>query len=171
MGRQVEFRVHPDDLEAMETAIRSSADDVVVLAQPTPTPQIVVAATIASQVANTLTTWPEVLVARAADLDSLVVKNVAAQGYFLIDKLRSPVIELGPGVDLHSRKVGKGRMWFATSYFSDDAKVDAALGFTAWGDGLLRWVRRSWARGDDGCYWSPTFAAEQPVSNQPHRRH
>lgn len=68
------------------------------LCQPTPSADLVAASSLRPEAENQLRPWPIMFLARDADLSLIRVKLIERQGYFLIDTLRSPVIEWSPPI-------------------------------------------------------------------------
>jgi hypothetical protein len=156
VGRQVDFILNRRDLDRFEAFFWPS-DQVVALSQPTPSADLVTANSLRPEAENQLRPWPSMFLAREADLDLIRVDLIERQGYYLIDFLRSPVIEWSPGYDPTGHRSGLGRLWFPTGYWDDDGEfVAMPSGFLGCGDRLLAWVRRNWKKGPSGFYESPT---------------
>ena len=156
MGRQVNFILNRRDLDRFEAFIWSS-DQVVALCQPTPSADLVIANSLRPEAENQFRPWPDMFLAREADLDLIRVHLIEQQGYYLIDTFFSPVIEWSPGYDPTRHRSGRGRLWFPTGYWNDDDEfVPMPSGFLRWGDRLLHWVRRNFKKGPSGHYESPT---------------
>ena len=156
MGRQVVFHLHPDDAGGFEGFLRSSTN-LAVLAQPQPTLEVVEAASLFA-----IADEPrfERLLVRRSDLVLVRTTHVPAQGYYLVDKLRSPVIEFTPGINTVSTEAGRGRLWHPTSYFDESGRrIEMPSEFLAWAGKVLSWVRRHWSRTPDGDYLSPSATA------------
>jgi hypothetical protein len=98
VGRQVNFILDRRDLDGFEAFFWSS-HQVVALSQPTPAADLVIANSLRPETENQLRPWPSMFLAREADLDLIRVELIEQQGYYLIDDLRSPVIEWSPGYD------------------------------------------------------------------------
>jgi hypothetical protein len=74
-----------------------------------------IANSLCPEAENQLRPWPSMFLAREADLGLIRIELVEQQGYYLIDFLRSPVIEWSPGYDLATgHRSGRGRLWFPT---------------------------------------------------------
>jgi len=157
VGRQVNFFLDRRDLDGFEAFFWSS-EDVVALCQPTPSADLVTAGSLRPEAENQLRPWPSMFLARDVDLDLVLVRLVKQQSYYLIDTLRSPVIEWSPAYEpVTGHRGGRGRLWFPTGYWNEDrVYVEMPRGFLRWGDRLLRWVRRNWKQGPSGYYESPT---------------
>lgn len=91
MGRQVRFRCHPADLHDLYEFI--SARGGLVLRQRTdrPEPVILGSLDLFSEVGPG--SGREALIARSADIDRLIYKHGDTRGFWLVDKMNSPVIE------------------------------------------------------------------------------
>jgi hypothetical protein len=95
MGRQVNFFLDRRDLDRFEAFFWSS-DAVVALCQPMPSADLVAASSLRPEAENQLRPWPNMFLARNADLDLIRVRLIEQQGYHLIDSSFSPVIEWSP---------------------------------------------------------------------------
>lgn len=157
MSREVRFRLHPDDAGAIDEWLQLHGG--IVLVQPQPSPALVMSATACiERVEFPVRLWPELLLARVADIPCVVVHEVPAQGYWLVDKLVSPVVEFVPGYRFDSGTSAGGRLWFAASHFdSRGQRVEHDREFLSWADNLVAWVRRNWKRGSSGEYESPSL--------------
>ena len=137
MGRQVRFRLHADDALAIDDWLHVHSG--VVLVQPQPGPALVKSATARiERVEFPVRRWPELLLARAADLPGMIVHEVPAQSYWLVDKLLSPVVEFVPGYRFDSETIATGRLWFASSHFdAQGERVEHDREFLSWADMLV----------------------------------
>jgi hypothetical protein len=159
VGRQVNFILNRRDLDRFEAFFWSSGQ-VAALSQPTPSADLVIANSLRPEAENQLRPWSTMFLARDADLDLIRVHLVEQQGYYLIDVLRSPVVEWSPGYNPTRHRSGRGRLWFPTGYWDDEGKfVQMPSGFLGWGDRLLRWVRRNFRKGSSGFYESPSLGS------------
>jgi hypothetical protein len=140
VGHQVNFFVTPSDLPDLEAAIRSTAD-VCFLAEESPAAQPVELDTIApGQAAKPPFKY---LIVQRKDLAAVRTRYSSAQEYWLIDAVRSPVIEFNPGL-FSGSKLGRGR-----AYFASDLRFRPELPspeFVRWGDRVLSRIRKKLTR-------------------------
>jgi hypothetical protein len=140
MGRQLQFYLTPSDLAVLEVALRAS-QEVAALPwrAPRPEPTVVESFRIERMGKTPLTLY----LARPADLGAVAFREVAAQGYWTVDDLRSPVVELAR-CHFDGKTLRRGRLYYATGYYGGDgAWVDKPKAFLAWADALLRTARKA----------------------------
>jgi len=94
------------------------------------------------------------LVRSAEDLAQVRMDHVPQQGYWTVDQILSPVVEVSPG-GISGLDVVPGRLHFNTGYFDDRGNYqDFPPAFVKWADGLVRWIRRNFHR-DGSIYNGP----------------
>ena len=146
MGHQTEFVASHSLVDRFEQWFRG-LDGGVALAQPTASADLLEAPSLRPELAGGVRPWSEVLLVRRADLGHVRVKFVEAQGYYLVDKSNSPVVEFFPRYEPATgqpRPDMPGRIWFSTSYLDEQGHlVRPPEDFIAWGDRLIRWLRRN----------------------------
>lgn len=80
--------------------------------------------------------------ARHVDLDSIVTKEVAPQGYWTIDDLRSPVIEFSRS-RVNSDVIKRGRLYYSDTYYNGTGGLISKPGeFLKWSKKILSDARR-----------------------------
>ena len=92
---------------------------------------------------------------READIDQVSMIEIPSRGYWIVDQMNSPVIELSGGrSELDSTSCG--RMYYMSRHLQDGAWADFDTGFVAFGEALWKWVRRSFVRDARlGCWCGP----------------
>ena len=133
MGRQVNFFVMPADLPELEAAIRSTGE-VCFLADESPAAQPVELGTITSEQATERSHFHCYIVQRQ-EISAVSTRFSEAQGCWLIEPARSPVIEFAPG-RFSGPALSRGR-----AYFASDLRFRPELpdpDFVRWGDRVLR---------------------------------
>lgn len=130
MSSQVRLRLRPGDLGELEAELRERGALFLPYTFPSPELSFLPALELGKMI------W----VFRPDDRDLVRLKHIPQQGYWVVDQLRSPVVEFshsGPGSEL-----GQGRLFFRTSYWEDDdTKVAFPAGFVTWAKGIFQWVR------------------------------
>jgi hypothetical protein len=160
VGRQIGFRLTVVDLEVLDERLQSH--DGVVLVQPQPTPDLVISPTQET----VRSSWPVgefslQFFARREDIPAVFTHHVPTQDQWLVSQTRSPVVEFFLMEDHRtSGAVAGGRFYFSTT-FTDGTSITLVkhrAEFVRWADSLLSWARRTWTKGDDGVYLSPSAA-------------
>ena len=139
MGHQVNFFLLPSDLPTIEDAIRKTGD-VCFLSDRTPTAEPTGLETLALDLTDTGGFPLHAYVARREDLGNVTMRHVPAQGYWLIDSTRSPVIELDRCF-FDGSVLKRGRMYFATDLRFLPELPDPD--FVKWGDRVLNRLRKN----------------------------
>jgi hypothetical protein len=132
VGHQVNFFVMPADLPDIEAAIRGTGD-VCFLGDRSLTAHPVELDTIAPEPGR-LTCF----IVQRQELAAVSTRFIATQGYWLIEDIRSPVIQFSPGLFTGSQ-LTRGR-----AYFASDLRFRPKLpspGFVRWGDGVLARIK------------------------------
>ena len=84
--------------------------------------------------------------ARPADVGAVAFREVAEQGYWTVDDLRSPVVEL-TRCYFDGKMLRSGRLFYETGYYGGDgAWVDKPKAFLAWAEALLGAARKALRR-------------------------
>ncbi len=87
---------------------------------------------------------------RPKDFDKIVVTYIDAQGYWVVDGLRSAALECDL-MGAWSLPEANGRFWYPTGHYDDDGNwVAQDPDFAAWADRQIAWVRRKFRRGRGG---------------------
>ena len=84
---------------------------------------------------------------RPEDFDKIVVRYIEAQGYWVVDRLRSAALECSLAGAWNVAEAN-GRFWYQTGHYNDDGSwVAQDPDFAAWADRQIAWVRRTFRRG------------------------
>jgi hypothetical protein len=90
--------------------------------------------------------WLHLFLVRPEDLDRVVTQHVAVQGYWVVDVLRSPVIEF-QRCFFDGKELRRGRAYFVDKYYdSSDALIQKPETFRKWAQTVLRAIRQSLER-------------------------
>jgi hypothetical protein len=85
-------------------------------------------------------------VARSEDLSKIKFNYVVAQGYWSVNVLKSPVIELHRGL-AEGRRIDRSRLYFTESYFDDSQKLTRKSDdFCKWANSIFSKSRRIMVR-------------------------
>lgn len=140
MSRQLSFYLTPADMRTAVGRI-SECGEIVLLhsrsTQPRPLPAI--------DFAENGQPCPNLVVTRPSLLDAIVLREVELQGYWSVDILRSPAIELRVS-SYDGQKIGEGRLYFETSYFSQYGKVNKPEAFLSWASCVLKAFKKTLKR-------------------------
>ncbi len=153
MGRQVCIRTLPGDLGWLEGELRERG--ALFVAYRHRGPELETRSTIS---------WegnpdPIIWLARDEDLASVRLRHVEAQGYWVVDQLRSPVVELSRRMAVTAGALSvegpaQGRLFYELGCFGEDGRpVAFSEDFVEWAQGIFKAVRRQFTR-DPGadCY-------------------
>jgi hypothetical protein len=140
MGHQINFFLGPNDHAELEMRLREAGELVVLhVRSPTPEPR---------QVDNTNFTedgkqWLFLYLVRPDDLSAVRTREVAAQRYWSVDDLRSPVIEL-TRCYYNGKILRRGRLYFVDGYYgAEDQWVEKPEEFKAWANRLFAAARKT----------------------------
>ena len=169
MGRQVCIRTLPGDLGWLEGALRERGALFVAYRHGGPEPET-----------RSTISWegnpdPIVWLVRGEDLASILIRRVKAQGYWVVDQLRSPVVELSRRMAVvagarSAEEPVQGRLFYELGYHGDsDGPVEFPGEFVEWAQGIFKTVRGHFTRDPGaGCYDGPD--AHEWFASHPHRR-
>jgi len=91
-------------------------------------------------------TWLYYFLVRKDDLGSVVMREVPAQNYWVVDSLRSPVIEFTRSFS-DGRRIRAGRLWYEESYFGEDGEpLQKPQPFLNWADRVFKSSRQQLAK-------------------------
>jgi hypothetical protein len=140
MGHQINFFLGPNDHAELEMRLRK-VGELVVLHDRSPTPE-------SRQVETTNFTedgkqWLFLCLVAPSDLSAVRTREVAAQGYWSVDDLRSPVIEL-TRCYYNGEILRRGRLHFVDGYYgAQDQWVEKPEEFKAWAMRLFAAARKT----------------------------
>jgi len=137
-GKQINFYITEKELLAFDEYFLESNSALIGL--PLKKPQIDYCNTL-NGLNNSNYEWSLFLrIARISDISSLVIKYIDTQGYFLIDTLHSPVIEMSKSsFDDNAKKITRGRLFYHPGYFNDNGNwVEKDSEFIFWASQLYK---------------------------------
>ncbi len=143
MGKQVNFILLPEDLKALEEAI-GRIGPFVVLHSCSKSEKV--RPLVALDPDKSGEDWLHLFLVRPEDVDLVVTQPVAAQGYWSIDALRSPVVEF-QRCFYDGQTLRRGRAYFVEQYYDANKKlVQKPATFRVWGQTVLNTIRRTLQR-------------------------
>jgi hypothetical protein len=143
MGKQVSFILLPGDLKALEEELdrirpfvvlhsRSHSEKVQRLGGLDP--------------GKSGEDWLHLFLVRPEDVEFVVTQSVAAQGYWSIDALRSPVVEF-QRCFYDGQRLRRGRAYFVEQYYDVNKQlVQKPETFRVWAQSVLSAIRRKLQR-------------------------
>jgi hypothetical protein len=157
MGRQVDFFATPTDMLGIETMLLE-IEPYAVLHSRSPTSQPRVVKSFA-RIENERP-WLFFFLVRLPELSSVKLKHVPQQGYWSIDVLKSPVVELSLGA-FDATTLGRSRLYFTESFFDEKGKlIPKPDAFVLWGRSLITSTKRYLKRQTG----SPFYAGEDALA-------
>jgi hypothetical protein len=138
MGHQVNFFVLPEDLPAIEAAIRTTGD-VCFLEDRTATPAPAQVATLAFSPGEMGHRPLRAYIARRSDLGAVKMRYIRQQDHWIIDSADSPVVEFDRCF-FDGAILRRGRAYFASDLRFRPRLPDAD--FVRWGDRVMTRVRK-----------------------------
>lgn len=138
MGRQAQLYFSPQDVD--EFVQKMASYGAVLLPHRLTVERVEPADSITRDTGSGL--WSLGYLVRKEDLERVLLREVPSQGYWVVDQLRSPVIEFDGGVFDRS-KILRGRLYFTTTYFDEAGQlVEKDPAFVAWAIRVLSAARR-----------------------------
>ena len=83
----------------------------------------------------------QIFLAQTHDVEAVILKK-AREDLWYIDVLRSPVVEFDRCRQT-KQKLGRGRLYFVTSYFDEQVVVSKDRSFVEWATGFIKIARRT----------------------------
>jgi hypothetical protein len=150
MGRQLQWHVHPDDLDDIWLAIRRA--DGVLITKKSATPRV------RAEDRSALRPGAFLLAVPASRKDSLQRRSRSGRGPWLLSALQDPVVEVSIS-HLRDGTLGRGRLYFVSKTTDGTQYFDQPAEAVALAEKLFRWGRR-WAVRTDGRWLGPAAARE-----------
>lgn len=79
-------------------------------------------------------------------VNEIKIRHVEKQGYYLIDTLRSPILEMSKCYfDIETKSIGRARIYFQSGYYDDNNQwIDKDKDFIAWADDIIKEFSRNY---------------------------
>lgn len=138
MGRQIQIYLALEDIDSFEVALKERG--VVFVSQSSPNSRVQVLHTCKRGVAGGVRTSG--YLARQEDLKSITLNYVSSKVGWVVDDLRSPVVQFDGGF-FDARTLRPGRLFYDTGYYNDRGEwVDKPSQFSKWADSILRAAKK-----------------------------
>jgi hypothetical protein len=143
MSRQVNFYLLSDDLMEIETRVRSIQPFLIIdWRSPTAKPRQLISLDHLKSKSGSIGSF----LVRPEDLNDVVMELVPAMEYWVVDTLKSPVIEFS-GCYLDELRLRRGRMYFNERYFGEDrGVVSKSDEFCSWAKKVFVQTKKSLER-------------------------
>ena len=139
MGHQINFFLGPNDLLELEARLKK-VDAPVVLHSRSPTRKPRVLDTM--NFTEDGKQWLFLYLVRSQDLNSLRIKEIKAQGYWSVDTLTSPVIELDRCY-YDGKILRRGRLYYVDGFYEQEEWVEKSSDFKTWAKRLFNVARKT----------------------------
>lgn len=157
MGKQVNFFLMQTDIVLLEDKLRNIEPLVVIRNRSnTSIPEKLDSLNFVEDGRQ----WLSFYILRLDDFEYVHMKYVAAQGYWVVDELRSPVIEFD-GCFFNGDVLRRGRIYFNEKYYGENGElIEKPELFRGWANKILVKTRRSLMKygmsyiGEDAKNWS-----------------
>lgn len=137
-GKQLNFYITEEELLSFDEYFRVSKSALIGL--PLRKPEIDYCFTL-SALNNCNHEWNLFLnITRISDLSCVIIKHIDTQGYYLIDTMRSPVIEMSKSnLIVKEKKISRGRLFYHNGYFGPTGLwVEKDSEFIYWANQLIK---------------------------------
>jgi hypothetical protein len=155
MGHQINFFLGPNDLSELETRLASVGDLTILHSRsPKPEPKVVESVHFTEDGKR----WLLYLV-RSMDLSDVVLKEVPAQGHWVVNSLFSPAVELDR-CHYDGRVLKRGRLYYVDGFYDERGLwVEKPEEFKTWAKRLFSAARKTLVRDKQlGAYIGPQAA-------------
>ncbi len=145
-SKQINFYLFPSDLTKVDLLFEEFGN-VRILGLPMPKKKLRILKRIGVADFNEKN-WVKTYLVMDSQLDQVILNDVEAQDYDLIDSLRSPVIELiRPYFDVEKNILRRGRLYFKDGYWNENREwVQKNDAFLDWANLLFKRFRKVFQR-------------------------
>jgi hypothetical protein len=139
MGHQLYFFAGPNDLLALEARVKG-VDHSPILHQRSfaPTPRVLESTVFKENGKQ----WLYFYLIRSEDLASVKLREVATQGYWVVEDLTSPVVELNRCY-YDGKILRRGRLYYTDGYFEQSGWIEKSPEFIGWAKRIFAAARKS----------------------------
>ena len=139
MGHQINFFLGQSDLVELETRLTRVGDLTILHSRsPKPEPKVVESVNFTEDRKQ----WSFYLV-RSADLNNVLIKEVVAQGYWVVNTLFSPVVELDR-FHYDGQVLKRGRLYYVDGFYDPQGLwIEKPANFKAWAKRLFTAARKT----------------------------
>ena len=161
MAHQFSFYLTDEDTRALEQALQALSP-LLILHSRSPSPKPLVLPSLDFK--DGASSWIYFFLVRPEDLDKVVMRFVEAQDHWVVDVIRSPIIEFTKSF-LKDGRLGRGRAYFKESYFDEaDNLIKKEDSFILWASEVFRKAKKSLQK--DGPDYVGRCAAELRTANK-----
>ena len=145
-SKQINFYLFPSDLTKVDLLFEELGN-VRILGLPMLTQKLRIAKKVGSADFNQKN-WVSTYLVMDSQLDQVILEFVEKQNYWLIDDLRSPIIELiRPYFDVEKNLLRRGRLYFKNGYWNENREwVRKNDAFLDWANLLFKRFRKVFQR-------------------------
>jgi hypothetical protein len=142
MGRQANFWALPEDIEDLLVPIKGlHAVEVVHSRSPSAKPRIVGTLNFVENQHR----WLDYFLVRREDLPQVAMEHISAQGYWVVDYVRSPVVEFS-SCFFNERVLRRGRVYYNEGYDEGSEWRLKPEAFRAWAARVVAKTRKQLMR-------------------------
>jgi hypothetical protein len=145
MGHQINYHLASADIIELEKRLRKIQPLTILHSRsPSAKPRIVES----FDVVENGKPWPHLFLVRSEDISDVLLEEVRAQGYWAVDELRSPVIQLNKGF-LEAQVLRSGRLYYVDGFWGPDKTwVEKPEPFRKWAKSVLSATKKMLKRRD-----------------------
>jgi hypothetical protein len=163
MGHQINFYLSPADTATVWLELRKT-DSVQLLHSRSPTAQPRLLGT--SDLLDNIEPWLFYFLVKSDDVNSVVMRHVPAQGYWTVDVVQSPVVELIKCF-FDGQIIRRGRLYYTDKYYAPDGQLTRKSDlFVKWAKSLFATTRKCLTKqggdyvGKDAAQWIAASSVE-----------
>jgi hypothetical protein len=143
VGHQVNFYLDPVDTEWVEQKLRAVAPFAILHSRSSGPEPRVVGSLDCTEGGKP---WLYFYLVQPQDLQRVVTRHVPAQGYWTVDVLRSPVVELNRSF-FNGQILRRGRVYYVDGFYGPDGStVEKEEQFRTWAKSLLSTTKKALKR-------------------------
>lgn len=141
-SKQINFFMMPEDEKEFESYLKQTKQ-VSFLAVPMYHQELRVMNSFGSQDPEGKS-WSTIYLVLTDDLEKIIINYVPGPSYYLLDELRSPVIQfMRCYYDFSNKKIRRGRLYLNTGYYNQNREwVWKEQEFLDWANNVFKWFRR-----------------------------
>ncbi len=134
-SKQLNFFMMPDDLVGFENEFSNFG--ALFIRQPLPSPTL----TFKDSIGYSNGEFAKIFLTTQTFTNKVIIRKIENKKYYLIDDLRSPVIEFSRGVK-NEGIVQRSRLYFTKEYYNENGHlVEKDRRFTTWASSLLKAIK------------------------------
>jgi hypothetical protein len=148
-SKQLNFFIHPSDQDEIDSFL--TKEGVLIIKQPGLNKKL----TLNSSIHKNMHEFNKVYLTKDLFIDTIQQNYITNMNYFLIDDIRSEVVELSRG-SLNNESLKRSRFYYVTGYFGENGRqIQKNLQFINWADLLVKNFKKKFlSKSDDGNFYS-----------------